>query len=67
MSAPPPFAWEAMLRLGLGRLGLAPDVFWSMTPAEFRAALEGAGLLAPAGAALTRDRLDALMRAHPDA
>ena len=54
------------MRLAFGRLGLAPETFWAMTPAEFRTALEGAGLLA-AGGGLTRPRLEALMRAHPDA
>ena len=58
-------AWQRMMRLGLGRLGLAPETFWAMTPGEFRAALEGAGLLAP-GAGMTRARLETLMRAHPD-
>jgi len=61
-----PLAWTQMMRLGLGRLGLAPDTFWGMTPAEFRAALEGAGLLPAGGDAMSRDRLEALMRAHPD-
>lgn len=27
-------AWAGLMRLGLLRLGLAPDVFWSLTPAE---------------------------------
>lgn len=66
MSAPAPFAWDRMMRLGLGVLRLAPDAFWAMTPAEFLRALEGAGVIAPGGGALGRDRLDALMRAHPD-
>lgn len=27
-------AWAGLMRLGLMRLGLAPEVFWSLTPAE---------------------------------
>jgi uncharacterized phage protein (TIGR02216 family) len=58
--------WPALLRLALGRLRLSPDAFWTMTPAEFRAALHGAGLGGEDAGALARDRLAALMRAHPD-
>lgn len=45
-------AWSGLMRLGLVRLGLAPEVFWSLTPAELmllagqdggRAALTRAG------------------------
>jgi len=66
MSAPGPLAWGEMMRLGLGRLGLGAEVFWAMTPGEFLAALEGAGILAPPGAALTRAGLTRLMAEHPD-
>ena len=31
---PERFAWPHLMRLGLQRLGLTPDVFWSLTPAE---------------------------------
>ena len=27
-------AWDELLKLGLGDLGLSPDVFWSLTPVE---------------------------------
>lgn len=27
-------AWAGLMRLGLRRLGLAPEVFWALTPAE---------------------------------
>lgn len=27
-------AWAGLIRLGLLRLGLAPEVFWDLTPAE---------------------------------
>lgn len=62
-----PTDWPALMRLGLGALRLPPDVFWSMTPAELRLALEGAGLVAEPGQALDRDALDTLMAAFPDA
>jgi uncharacterized phage protein (TIGR02216 family) len=50
------------MRLGLVQLGLAPEVFWSLTPAE---------LMLMAGldrgrAALTRAGLDALLARFPD-
>jgi uncharacterized phage protein (TIGR02216 family) len=54
------------MRIGLGRLGLAPAVFWAMTPREFDAALLGhLGLAAPAAAPTRRD-LAALMHRFPD-
>ena len=58
--------WPELMRAGLGMLRLPPEVFWSMTPGELRHALEGAGLLRPEGARMTRARLDRLMAAHPD-
>ena len=27
-------AWDGLMRLGLQRLGLSPDVFWDLTPVE---------------------------------
>jgi uncharacterized phage protein (TIGR02216 family) len=51
---------------GLGVLGLAPDVFWRMTPKELDAALRGrfgAGGTAPP---LTRTEFDQLMQLFPD-
>lgn len=27
-------AWAQLMRLGMGQLGLTPDVFWALTPAE---------------------------------
>ena len=58
--------WPELMRLGLGRLGLAPDVFWAMTPAELTRALEGAGILVPEGARMTRATLEDLMAEYPD-
>tara|TARA_R110000737_G_scaffold50133_2_gene71030 strand:+ start:532 stop:723 length:192 start_codon:yes stop_codon:yes gene_type:complete len=54
--------WQALMRAGLHGLGLAPDVFWSLTPAELRMMLGDAG----AGAPLLTDGLAALMAAYPD-
>ncbi|MEM9197013.1 MAG: phage tail assembly chaperone [Pseudomonadota bacterium] len=30
-----PVAWASLMRLGLGQMGLTPDQFWALTPAEF--------------------------------
>jgi uncharacterized phage protein (TIGR02216 family) len=51
------FDWKAMIRAGLGGLGLHPGAFWDLTPAELAAML---GLDQPAAPAMTRDRLLAL-------
>lgn len=53
------------MRLGLGTLRLPPEVFWAMTPTEFIAALEGAGIIG-IGSGMTRSTLDALMATYPD-
>lgn len=61
MSAP--LAWPALLRLGLHQLGLAPGLFWQLTPAELLMMLgRGAGGQAP----LDRSGLEALMARYPD-
>lgn len=61
-------AWEELMRLGLGTLGLSPDVFWAMTPVELQRALEGAGVLMPGGGTgwMERAALDGLMARFPD-
>lgn len=48
---------------GLGLLRLSPDVFWSMTPREFAAAV---GALVPLTARPSRGDLGGLMRQFPD-
>lgn len=58
--------WSALMRHGMGGLRLSSDAFWSMTPAELRLALEGAGLLT-GDPAMDRDWLTALMGEFPDA
>jgi uncharacterized phage protein (TIGR02216 family) len=54
--------WPGLMRAGLLGLGLTPDVFWRLTPAELRIML-GADQAAPA---LTRARLQELSAAFPD-
>lgn len=55
--------WTALIGVGIGRLGLAPDAFWALSPVELRAALGGQwGGAEPLG----RGGLEALMAAHPD-
>lgn len=49
-----------MLRAGVRGLGLRPDEFWALTPAELHLLLGGGS--APLG----RSGLDALMAAYPD-
>lgn len=56
------FDWAALMRAGIGRLGLRPAEFWALTPAELAVMLGAGGGRAPMG----RARLDALMRAYPD-
>lgn len=58
--------WDALMRLGLGRLRLTPETFWAMTPVELERAAEGAGLALPAGAAPDRQTLATLMARYPD-
>ena len=56
------FDWPALMRAGMRGLGLRPEEFWSLTPAEFRLLLgEEAGSV-PMG----RGRLAELMAAFPD-
>ncbi len=56
-------AWPALMRLGMVRLGLAPAVFWDLTPAELFL-LAG---LEPGEGAMTRAGLEALVARFPDA
>lgn len=57
-------AWPELMRLGLTRLGLAPDVFWNLTPAEL---MLMAGVGDGRGSeALTRSGLEDLVARFPD-
>lgn len=54
--------WPQLMRAGLQGLGLSPDVFWSLTPAELQLMLGQ-----PAeGGPLLGSGLEALMAAYPD-
>ncbi len=66
MAEPDRIDWPGLMRIGLGQLRLAPDVFWAMTPAEFRCAMEGAGIVPIGGLAPDRASLRELMAAFPD-
>jgi uncharacterized phage protein (TIGR02216 family) len=61
MSGRPGFDWAAMMRLGIGELGLSPEVFWRLSPAEFLVLLGGTGP-APMG----RSAFEALAARFPD-
>ena len=54
--------WPGLMRAGLQGLGLAPDVFWRLTPVELRLML-GADMMLPP---LSRARLEDLARRYPD-
>ena len=53
--------WPGLMRAGLRGLGLQPQEFWRLTPAELMLML-GDGARAP----LDRARLDELAAAYPD-
>jgi uncharacterized phage protein (TIGR02216 family) len=55
--------WPGLMRVGIGQLGLAPEVFWRLTPAELHML---AGPDQPGPVPFTRARLDALVQAFPD-
>ena len=54
--------WAALLRAGIKGLGLTPNVFWSLTPAELQMMLGAQGGEAP----MLKQGLEALMAAYPD-
>jgi len=54
--------WPGLMRAGLRGLGLSPEAFWRLTPAELAILL---GAEAGAGP-LTRARLEDLARRWPD-
>lgn len=54
------FDWPALMRAGMRGLGLAPDAFWRLTPAELALLLgEGSGTRP-----LARARLEELERLY---
>ena len=54
--------WPGLMRTGLHGLGLRPDQFWSLTPAELALMLG----MEPGSRAMTRERLAALAARFPD-
>ncbi len=54
--------WAALMRAGLKGLGLRPEEFWRLTPAELQLMLGGSDTEAP----LLSEGLAALMAAYPD-
>lgn len=54
--------WAALMRAGLGALGLRPAEFWTLTPAELWLMLGTDMTAAP----MARQRLEELSRAFPD-
>ncbi len=55
-------AWPGLMRLGLVQLGLAPEVFWALTPAELMLLAGQDG----GREAMTRAGLSALAARFPD-
>ncbi len=56
------FDWPGVMRAGMGSLGLHPEQFWKLTPAELVLMLGDPAAVAP----LDRARLSELARAWPD-
>ncbi|WP_456388447.1 rcc01693 family protein [Profundibacter sp.] len=56
------FDWPALMRAGLRGLGLRPEQFWRLTPAELLMMLGEGATDAPMG----RSRLEELSQAFPD-
>ena len=56
------FDWPVLMRAGLRGLGLRPDQFWQLTPAELLLMLGADAADAPMG----RARLEELAKAYPD-
>ncbi|QDL93078.1 phage tail assembly chaperone [Paroceanicella profunda] len=56
-------AWARLMRLGMVHLGLAPDRFWALTPAELFLL---AGFEDGSAQGMTRGALEALAARFPD-
>ena len=54
--------WPGLMRAGMHGLGLRPEQFWTLTPAELALMLG----VDPVSAPMSRSRLEALARAWPD-
>ena len=55
--------WPGLMRVGMAGLGLRPEQFWRLTPAELALLLGDPSALRPMG----RSRLDDLRSQWPDA
>lgn len=62
MSAARGFDWGAVMRAGMQGLGLAPEVFWRLSPAELLLMLGETG----GTPAMRRDAFEALAARFPD-
>ncbi|MDJ0821457.1 MAG: phage tail assembly chaperone [Paracoccaceae bacterium] len=56
------FDWPVLMRAGMRGLGLSPERFWALTPAELQLLIGEAQGTKPMG----RQRLDELIAAFPD-
>ncbi|WP_072777162.1 rcc01693 family protein [Marivita hallyeonensis] len=56
------FHWSSLMHAGMRGLGLKPDEFWGLTPAELQLLLGRRDGVTP----MRRDGLDALMATYPD-
>ncbi len=54
------------MAVGLGRLRMAPAVFWAMTLPELAAAIRGVAGRAAGAGPISRPGLAALMQRYPD-
>jgi uncharacterized phage protein (TIGR02216 family) len=60
----PPFPWREAMAIGFGVLKLSSRDFWTLTPRELAAAVEG--LTGRAGAPMDRETFEDLARRFPD-
>jgi uncharacterized phage protein (TIGR02216 family) len=56
------------MQIGLGKMGLSPDIFWSMSFQEFYAAMNGFAEFHSGGRPppLNKGELEELMELYPD-
>ena len=57
-----------LLLIGLGKMGMSPDVFWNMSFQEFNLAVDGFAEFHSGGESppLGKDELEDLMERYPD-
>ncbi len=64
MRDPASFPWRPLMACAFARAGIAPDLFWRLTPGELACVL--APFLPAEDAAMTRDIFNALHKRYPD-